>query len=167
MQGQQMGQGMMGQQGQMGPGMMRGRMRGANIYNPQTETTISGTVQEVSHYICGPWAGTYTILSTPQGPVNAQLGPSEYLQQQNLRIQPGDQIQVTGSQLNIDGIEVLLARSVTGAGQTVALRNQQGMPMWAGTMGYGRRMPRTDIDQDTQQQQYRQQQNQQYQQPQQ
>ncbi len=121
MQGQQMGQGMMG-----------GRMRGANIYNPQTETTVSGTVQEVSHYICGPWAGTYTILSTPQGPVNAQLGPSEYLQQQNLWIRPGDQIEVTGSRLNIDGVDVLLARSVTSAGQTVTLRNQQGMPMWAG-----------------------------------
>jgi len=126
----------------MGRGMM-GRMRSSNVYNPATETTLSGTVQQVNHYMCGPFAGTLATISTSQGAIDAQLGPYEYMQQQNMMLRPGERVDVTGSQINIDGTELLLARSITANGRTVALRNAQGMPMWAGMMR-GRMMPATD-----------------------
>lgn len=126
----------------MGQGMM-GRMRSSNVYNPATETTLSGTVQQVNHYMCGPFAGTLATINTSQGIIDAQLAPYEYMQQQNIMLRPGQRVDVTGSQINIDGSELLLARSITANGRTVALRNAQGTPMWAGMMR-GRAMPATD-----------------------
>ncbi len=117
-------------------GMRMGGMR-TGIYNPQTETTVSGTVQSVNQCACGPWTGSYAVVNTDRGPVDVFLGPSDFLQGRQMRINAGDQIQVTGSRIDIDGTDLLLARSISKGGQTVALRNAQGMPNWAGRMRRG------------------------------
>ncbi len=111
--------------------------RGADIYNPFTETTLTGTVQQVKQCSCGPFSSTYAMLSTNQGKVAVQLAPAQYLNQNQLQINRGDQIQVIGSRLNVNGNDVLLARLVSTGQRTVALRSPQGMPQWVQTGQFG------------------------------
>ncbi len=123
------GQGM-GGPGQ-GPGMGPGRGRGM-MYNPQTVTTIQGTA--VSQ---GPQKGRRMqhvswIIRTAQGDLTVHLGPSTYLNQQQLVINPGDAIEVTGSQLQMRGKTMLVAKEVKVGGRTFEIRDDQGLPLWRG-----------------------------------
>ncbi len=118
--------------GQPGPFSQGQQQRGADIYNPFTETTLTGTVQEVNRCTCGPFSSTYVTLNTNQGRTTVQLAPSQYLSQNQLQIKRGDQIQVIGSRLNVNGNDVLLARLVSNGQRTVALRTPQGTPQWTG-----------------------------------
>jgi hypothetical protein len=117
--------------GQPGPFSQGQQMvRGADIYNQFTETTLTGTVEQVNRYSCGPFSSTYATLNTNQGRVIVQLAPSQYLSQNQMQINRGDQIQVIGSRLNVNGNDVLLARLVSNRQRTVALRTPQGAPQW-------------------------------------
>ncbi len=91
---------------------------------------MTGTVEQVNRYTCGPFSSTYVTLNTNQGRITVQLAPSQYLSQNQFRINRGDQIQVTGSRLNVNGNDVLLARLVSNGQRTVALRTPQGAPQW-------------------------------------
>ncbi len=111
----------------MGPG------RGNRIYNPATETTIKGTVEDVKTFSgrCG-WAGTHVTLKADSGTFDVHLGPSAYLQKENFKFAKGDQIEVTGSKVNFQGQEAIIAREVKLGGKVLTLRNAQGFPVWAG-----------------------------------
>jgi hypothetical protein len=141
-QGPYMGQPGQPQQRQMGT--MNGQQRGTEIYNPFTETTLTGTVQEVKQCACGPFSGTFATLNTNQGRIAVQLAPHHYLSRNQIQIKRGDQIQVTGSRLNVNGNDVLLARLISTGQRTVALRTPQGSPQWIQTGQFGQQQPLTD-----------------------
>ncbi len=104
--------------------------RTSSLYDANTVTSLSGTIEQVQSS-CGPWRGSYAVLNTDTGNVNVMLGPAAFLSQNNLALKAGDQVDITGSMLDIDGIGVLVARSISSRGQTLQLRDEQGMPLWA------------------------------------
>ena len=121
------GQGMgPGQGGGMGPGRGMGKM-----YNPQTVTTIKGTVESV-----GPKGrrGQHEsrIIKTDQGSIMVHLGPTQYMNQLQIQLNPGDVVEVTGSTMAKAGKTMLLAKEVTVNGKTFKLRDDQGLPLWRG-----------------------------------
>jgi len=115
---------------QAGPG--GGGRRGARNYNPATETTVTGTVENVTQ-LTGQRgsAGTHLTLKTEQGEYDVHLGPASYLSAQQFTFAKGDKLEVVGSKTKVGGKDALIARQVTKDGKTLTLRDEQGFPKWS------------------------------------
>jgi DNA polymerase III alpha subunit len=101
-------------------------------YDPATEVTIRGTVDEVRQ-VTGRqgWAGTHLTLKADQGTLDVHLGPSDFLESKKFTVSTGDQVEVIGSKVQYQGHDALLAREVKKRDQTLTLRNAQGIPAWS------------------------------------
>ena len=104
------------------------------VYDPATEVTVKGTVEEVKQ-LKGPggWAGTHLSLKTDAGTIDVHVGPSWFLAQNKISLGKGDQIEVTGSKVKFDDNDALIARELKKEGTSVTLRNAQGIPKWSGS----------------------------------
>lgn len=118
-----------------GPGTGR-RMR---MYNPATETTIQGAVQEVKQVTRGPrMTGTHLLVKVGEETTEVMLGPSTFISKQGFSFAKGDPVAVTGSKITMDGVNYVIAREVVKDGKTLVLRDKDGRPQWAGArMGRG------------------------------
>lgn len=105
-------------------------------YDPKTETTISGIVDDVQqHSGRHGWTGIHLIVKADTGTVEVHVGPSTYISQQKFSFAKGDQVQVVGSMVKLNNTDALLAREITKDGKTLTLRNAQGIPQWSGGRG--------------------------------
>jgi DNA/RNA endonuclease YhcR with UshA esterase domain len=107
--------------------------RGMRNYDPSTETTVKGTVEEVKQ-VSGQhgWNGTHLRLRTEAGQMDVHAGPSSYIAAQGFSFAKGDQIEVLGSKVKLGGSEALIAREIKQGDKTLVLRNAQGIPQWSG-----------------------------------
>ena len=111
----------------------RGNGPGARNYDPKTEMTLTGTVQDVQQ-VTGPRGntGTHANLKTEKETVNVHLGPASYLAKLGLTLEKGDTLEVTGSKVTLGGKDLVIAREVKKAGKTYNIRDANGRPAWAG-----------------------------------
>lgn len=77
-------------------------------------------------------------VKTDKEKVTVHLGPAWYVDAHPPRLESGDEMEVEGSRVSIDGKPALVAREVRKGGEVLALRNDAGIPAWAG-YGGGRR----------------------------
>ncbi len=127
--------------GQMQPGSGSGpRTRGPR-YDTSTEMTAKGTVQEVQQ-ITGRrgWGGTHLTLKTEAGAFDVHLGPTAFLKQEGFSFEKGDEVEVTGSKVDYQKGEAIIAREVKKGDKTLTLRDEKGYPVWSGR-GRGPRSP--------------------------
>ena len=61
------------------------------------------------------------------------LGPHIYVDLQNVRIVPGDKVEVKGVQTVLDGQIIYLAGEVRKGDEVLKLRDDKGAPLWTGT----------------------------------
>jgi hypothetical protein len=115
--------------GGWGPEGAFGRM-----YDPKTAETIKGTVVSVDRVapMKGMNAGLHLAVKTDAQTVSVHLGPSWYLENQDVKIQPGDVVEVRGSRVTIAGKPALIAAEVKKGDATLRLRDETGIPVWAG-----------------------------------
>lgn len=107
--------------------------RGMRNYDPKTEVTVKGTIEEVQEFNGrNGRSGTHLMLKTDSGTLPVHVGPSAYITKQQFSFAKGDEVSVLGSKVQIAGKETLLAREITKEGKTLVLRNSQGIPEWAG-----------------------------------
>jgi hypothetical protein len=107
--------------------------QGQRQYNPATETTVTGTVEEVKK-VAGPRGGpggTHLMIKTAQGSLEVHLGPTSYVEKQQFTFAKGDQLEVIGSKVKIESADALIAREVKKGGKTLTLRDAQGVPVWS------------------------------------
>ena len=103
------------------------------IYDPKTEVTVKGTVEEVIQYPGkGSSTGTHLMLKASEGTIDVHIGPAWFLSQQKTEFAKGNEIEVTGSKVKADGKDALIAREIKKEGKVIRLRNAQGVPEWAG-----------------------------------
>ena len=113
-------------QSRQGPG------KGRPIYDPKTEETVTGVIQEVKLVAgSGRSPGTHLILKTETGVEDIHVGPNWYLTQQKYVLAKGDQIEIVGSKVNFRGVEVIIARQIKKGENTWALRDERGRPLWS------------------------------------
>lgn len=105
----------------------------APMYNTATEVTLKGSVEAIKQ-VTGPqtWGGTHLSLKTDKETIDVHVGPSWFLTQHKMSFTKGDQIEVTGSRVKFGNEDAVLAREIKKSGETLTLRNAQGMPAWAG-----------------------------------
>ncbi len=115
--------------GGWGPGS-----RYQRLYDAQTVQTVSGTVESVDKAmpLHGMSAGIHLMVKTDKGALRVDLGPEWYIQRLDTKLDKGDQVEVKGSMVKIDGKEALIAAEVKKGGETLVLRDSAGIPAWAG-----------------------------------
>ena len=100
------------------------------MYDPSTEATITGTIEEIQTLDSMCQSGTHLTLKTDKGNSEVALGPTKFLTDQKLELKKGDQVQIVGAKANTKRGEMFVARQVTTGGKTVTLRDDKGVPAW-------------------------------------
>lgn len=104
----------------------------APVYDPATETTVSGTVEAVNQVTDRRgWNGTHIQLKTDKGTMDVHVGPSSFLARQKFQIATGDQVVVTGSKIRYNEADAVVARTIKKGDSEITLRNAQGIPAWS------------------------------------
>ncbi|MUG93570.1 DNA-binding protein [Scytonema sp. UIC 10036] len=104
------------------------------MYNPQTVETLSGEVVSINATI--PMQrmahGVHLTLKTSEETISVHLGPSWYINNQDIQIQPGDKIEVKGSRIKFANQPALVAAEVKKNDTVLTLRDNHGFPVWSG-----------------------------------
>lgn len=103
------------------------------MYDPATETSIKGTIEEVKLIQHGRMMnGTHLMVKTGDATMQVMLGPSAFVSDKGFTFAKGDAIELTGSKVSMGGTEYIIAREVVKDGKTLTLRNKSGVPEWSG-----------------------------------
>jgi hypothetical protein len=100
--------------------------------DPGAVETVRGQVVRVAKIAPGlsRTRSVYLILETDAGHrIGVALGPDEVVEGGTIRINEGDQIEVTGWQI-VRGKPSLMAAEVSKAGEILLLRDRHGVPVW-------------------------------------
>lgn len=120
-------------QGKTGEGWGKGSQY-QRMYNPSTVETVSGEVVSIGTFTPakGKGRGVHLELKTDKETISVHLGPAWYIDEQNVKIEKGDKIKVTGSRVTFEGKPVIIAKTVLFGNETIKLRDENGVPLWAG-----------------------------------
>ena len=115
--------------GGWGPGAQYSRM-----FDPKTVETISGEVVSVDKItpMKGMYYGVHLMVRTEKGMISVHLGPGWYLENQDVKIEPKDKIEIKGSRVTFEGKPVIIAAEVKKGDERLKLRDENGFPAWAG-----------------------------------
>lgn len=115
--------------GGWGPGSAYGRM-----FDPKTVETVTGEVVKVDRItpMQGMSSGVHLVVKTDKGDVSVHLGPQWYLENQDVKIEPKDKVEIKGSRVTLQGQATLIAAEVKKGDEVLKLRDDAGVPMWAG-----------------------------------
>lgn len=103
------------------------------IFNSNQLETVTGKVLQVDRWTNGEWekGGVHVVLQTDNETMDLHLGPSWYIDNQDIRIEPNDQIQVTGIRVTSgDGRAMMVVSEVSKGNQVITLRDEVGFPTW-------------------------------------
>ena len=103
-------------------------------YDVKAVETVSGTVVRVERItpMRGMSAGVHMILKTDAGEVSVHLGPAWYIERQDVKLAPGDMVQVKGARVTFQGKPAIIAAEVKKGDEILPLRNDAGVPVWSG-----------------------------------
>ena len=115
--------------GGWGAGAPYGRM-----YDPKTVQSVSGDVLKVETFVPdkGTSRGVHLQLKTEKETIPVHLGPSWYIDNQEIKIQTGDKIEVKGSRITFEDKPAIVAAEIVKGDQVLKLRDERGVPAWAG-----------------------------------
>ncbi len=104
------------------------------MYNPKTVETISGEVVKIDKSTTkkGMRSGVHLLVKTEKETISVLLGPSRYLDKQDVKIEPKDRLEIKGSRIAFQGEPVLIASEVKKGGELLKLREEDGTPLWSG-----------------------------------
>jgi hypothetical protein len=117
------------------PGLIPGdRALGGAIYDVDTVTTLRGTVTAVTVVPArgGRSGGTHLTLESEGAVTEAHLGPTWFLEREDLKLSKGDAVEVTGSIVDSGGATFLVVREIKKGAKVIRLRDERGLPLWAG-----------------------------------
>jgi hypothetical protein len=107
--------------------------KGSPRYDSASEVTAIGTIERVSEH-AGLRGGTgiHLAIKTAEKTVNVHLGPALFLLGQDISLDVGDEVEVTGSAIRHEDAEAVLARRLKKGSKILTLRNEEGQPVWSG-----------------------------------
>ena len=115
--------------GGWGPGTQYGR-----IYDKKTVETINGEVVSIDKIepMKGMYYGVHLIVKTAKETISVHLGPGWYIENQDVKIEPKDKIEIKGSRVIFEGKPAIIAAEVRKGDEILKLRDENGFPEWAG-----------------------------------
>lgn len=104
------------------------------LFNSKSVETIKGTVESVDTVtpMQGMTPGVSLTMRTEKGEsLPVQLGPAWYVENQDVKLQPNENIEVRGSRVTSDSGPVVIAQEIRKGDETFKLRDDKGQPMWS------------------------------------
>jgi predicted Abi (CAAX) family protease len=72
------------------------------------------------------------MVKTEKETISVHLGPGWYIENQDVKIEPKDKVEIKGSRITFQGKPALIAAEVKKGDKTLELRNESGFPVWSG-----------------------------------
>lgn len=103
-------------------------------FDTKNVTTITGTIEDIATFtpMKGVGSGVHLKLNTGKETVAIHLGPSWYLDNQEIKFQKKDRIEVKGFRANWNDDKVVIASEARKGDQVLLLRDADGRPAWSG-----------------------------------
>ena len=104
------------------------------MYDPKAVETISGEVMSIDRITPnkGMAAGIHMTVKTDKDTVSVHLGPGWYLENQDVKIEPKDKVEVKGAKTTFAGKPAIIAAEVKKGDEVLKLRDDSGFPVWSG-----------------------------------
>lgn len=104
------------------------------MYDVNTATTVSGVVEKVERFTPerGMRHGIHLLVKTDAETLSVHLGPEWFLAGQDIKIEAKDKVEVKGSRITFDGKPAIIAATIKKGNDTLMLRDDAGIPLWAG-----------------------------------
>jgi hypothetical protein len=105
------------------------------MYNPNTVEKLDGKIESIEKVTAGRMdipARVLLKLKTSKGTETIYLGPDWYLEKQDLKLSPGDYIQVRGSRITMGDKVVILPNEIIKNSKKAIFWDDQGRPSWRG-----------------------------------
>ncbi len=99
-------------------------------YDLTTETKLKGTVEEVK-VLPGPAEGVHLNVKNGTETVFVHVAPESFLKDMEVTFEKGDNVEVMGSKIKVDGQDEVLAREIIKNSNSLTLRDKKGMPIWS------------------------------------
>jgi hypothetical protein len=100
-------------------------------YDVSTETKMKGVVEELKFLPpSGAKPQARLLMKSGTDDVEVYLCPKSFLDDMGVTFKKGDEIQVTGSKVKLDGADLTLAREVSKGEDKLILRFENGKPVW-------------------------------------
>ena len=102
------------------------------LYNGKTVETVEGIVTAVQRFIPGRGmsAGVRLLVRVGLDIIEVHLGPEWYVENQDISIQPKDQVEVKGSRVSFRGQTTIIASEVKKGDDVLRMRDESGFPAW-------------------------------------
>jgi hypothetical protein len=112
----------------------RNEERGQPKYDPSQVEIVNGEVVVVKDIETrnGKMSGVGLELNTGGQNLLVYLGPHIYVDLQNVTIAGGDKVEIKGVKTALDGQIIFLAGEVRKGDEVLTLRDDKGIPLWAG-----------------------------------
>ena len=113
------------------------------MYDPKAVETITGEVTNVDRITPakGMSGGLHMSVKTDKETISVHLGPSWYLENQDVKIEAKDKVEVKGARTTFAGKPAIIAAEVKKGDEVLKLRDDNGFPVWA--VGVGASFERT------------------------
>ena len=100
-------------------------------YDVTKEVKIKGVVQDIRQ-VPGEFEGTHLVVKTDAGDVLVHVAPADFLKEIDTEFKKGDTVEVVGCKAPDTTENEILAREITVGTNTTTLRDDKGVPVWAG-----------------------------------
>ena len=99
-------------------------------YDVTNEVRIKGVIEDMREV--PDFEGTEFVLKTDTGSVLVHVAPAAFLKEIEASFNKGDEVQVLGAKAPDSTDGEVLAREITVGTNVVTLRDDKGIPVWAG-----------------------------------
>jgi hypothetical protein len=105
----------------------------SKMYDPKTVETITGEVVSVDKItpMKGMSHGVHIMLKTAKETISVHLGPDWYIENQDIKIEPKDTVEVKGSRITFQGKPAIIAADIKKGNEILKLRDEKGFPVWS------------------------------------
>jgi hypothetical protein len=100
-------------------------------YDAANEVKVKGIVEDVRE-VPGDFEGVHLVVKTDKGDVLVHVAPAAFLKDIDTSFKKGDEISVVGAKAPNTTEEEVLAREITVGTNSCTLRDDKGVPVWAG-----------------------------------
>lgn len=106
----------------------------SKLYDPKTVETLNGEVLSVAKTtpMKGMSYGVHLMLKTDKETISVHLGPGWFIENQDVKIEPRDTVEIKGSRITFNGKPAIIAAEVKKKDGVLKLRDETGFPVWAG-----------------------------------
>ena len=104
-------------------------------FAPGSISTFQGEVTDIQRVARRWHSGVHLAVATSSGMTTVVLGPDFFVDEQSVTLGKGDLVEVTGWSVDSGGTVVFVAQEVKRGPDTLRLRSNTGMPLWAGRGG--------------------------------